>query len=169
MVFAGLKAMAAEALRDRAAAIGVAVVALVLVATAWVLAVMALVALVQSWLGPVGGLAAVAAGLVLLALAVVGLTRAHNRKAAEQRSVTRALWTATAINAASMFLRREPAARPEPEPAEAGAGAGPGNHRSTLLILGGLALILLAFLLPSGAEGEPGAGAAGEGPGPDSA
>jgi hypothetical protein len=166
LVFAGLKAMAAEAMRDRAAAIGVAVVALVLLGTAWILAVMALVSLAQSWLGPVGGLAAVAGGLVVLALAIVGLTRAQNRRSAESRAVTRALWTSTAINAASMFLRREPQVRPEPEPVAAGSA----NHRSALLILGGLALILLAFLLPSGKDGEAeegGAEGGADGGGPD--
>jgi hypothetical protein len=164
VVLAGLKAMAAEAVRDRAAAIGVAVVALVLLGTAWVLAVIALVALARSWLGPVGGLAAVAGGLVLLALAIVGLTRAQNRRSADSRAVTRALWTSTAINAASTFLRREPQARPEPEPADSGSGAGSANHRSALLILGGLALILLAFLLPSAKDDEAGESAEGGSP-----
>ena len=85
------------------------------------------------------------AGLVVLALAIVGLTRLRNRGAAEQRATTRALWTATAVNAASSLLRRGPEVHGEATPKAESSG----SHRSALLIGGGLALILLGFLFPS--------------------
>jgi hypothetical protein len=122
----------------------------------------------------------VTAGLVVLALAIVGLTKARNRSSADQRASTRALWAATAVNAASALLRRGPDARPEARPdarheAAAsgsggghGAGHGGGGQRSALLIGGGLAMILLAFLFPSGKDDGPDAGLDPDAPdGPD--
>ena len=96
----------------------------------------------------VGALASVTAGLVVLALAILGLTRMRNQGAAEQRATTRALWTATAVNAASSLLRRGPEVRAEAAP----TGESSGSHRSALLIGGGLVLILLGILFPSGTE-----------------
>lgn len=141
MALAGLKTMLAGALRDRVAALGVAVVAGVFVATAWVLVVAALVAYLTAYLGTVGALLAVAAGLVVLSVLIVWISRMRKRRTAELRATTRALWAATAVNAASAILRSD-SRGPE---AEQG-----GSHRSALLIAGGLALMLLAFLFPGG-------------------
>jgi hypothetical protein len=157
-----LRTMAAGAVQDRVAALGAVAVALVLLATAWVLGVAALVLLLAGPMGMVGALATVTAGLVILALAVVGLTRRHNRRTADQRASTRALWTATAVNAAGMLLRRGASGRSEAPyhasvdgGADAGGGGTPqGSHRSALLIGGGIALILLGLFLPSGTEEE---------------
>lgn len=160
MALAGLKAMLAGALRDRLATVGVLLAAGVLLATAWVLAVVALVAFLTTWLGRVGALLAVAAGLVILAVLIVWITRARVRRTAEVRATTRALWAATAVNAASAILRGEPQAR---------EGEATGSHRSALLVAGGLALMLLAFLLPWGRDKEPGGADGPQGPGPDDA
>jgi hypothetical protein len=157
-----VKAMVAGAVQDRVASIGAMIAAVFLLLTAWVLGVAALVLLVAERLGMVGALASVTAGLVVLALAVLGLTRMRNRGAAEQRATTRALWTATAVNAASSLLRRGPEVRVEP----ATAGEATGSHRSALLIGGGLALILLGILFPSGSGEEAGPDG---GPGPEDA
>ena len=159
----GLKAMLAGAVQDRAMAIGVVIAAAFLLLTAWVLAVAALVVLLAGYLGTAGALFAVTAGLVALALAIVGLTKARNRSTADQRAMTRALWAATAVNAASTLLRGEPQARASAAPSEP-AGT---NHRSILLFAGGLALILLAFLLPSGSEDSPDTSDAGPDVGQD--
>jgi Tfp pilus assembly protein PilX len=102
---------------------------------------------------------------VVLALAILGLTRMRNRGAAEQRATTRALWTATAVNAASSLLRRGPEGH-----GEATAKAeNSGSHRSALLIGGGLALILLGFLFPSGSDDGTSEGDTDAGPGPQDA
>ncbi len=151
------------AVQDRAATIGVVIAAAFLLLTAWVLGVAALVVLVAGYLGTLGALFAVTAGLVVLALAIVGLTKARNRSTADQRAMTRALWAATAVNAASTLLRGEPQARASAAPSEPAAT----NHRSILLFAGGLALILLAFLLPSGREDGPDASDGGPDGGPD--
>ena len=159
VVLAALKAMVAGAVQDRVASVGVAVAAVFLLLTAWVLGVIALVLLLARWLGTVGALASVTAGLVVLAVGIVGLTRHRNRGAAEQRALTRALWTSTAINAASTLLRRDAKGPAEAPPSDSGSG----SHRSALLIGGGLALILLAFLLPSPGPEEGNATGAPEG------
>jgi hypothetical protein len=163
LLLQGLKAMVAGAVQDRAAAIGVVVAASFLLLTAWVLGVAALVVLLAGYLGTVWALFAVTAGLVVLALAIVGLTKARNRSSADQRAMTRALWAATAANAASTLLRGEPQAKAGAAPSEP-AGT---NHRSILLFAGGLALILLAFLLPSGSEDGPDTSDAGPDARPD--
>ena len=124
-----------------------------LVLTAWVLVVIALGAFLSGWLGMIGSLLAVAGGLVVLALLVVWITSARNRRTAELRATTRALWTATAVNAVGTILRGEP----HGQDGEAGQSA---PHRSALLIAGGFALMLLAFLLP----GTKGAGPDAPGP-----
>jgi hypothetical protein len=165
VVLEAVRAMVAGAVQDRVASAGAMIAAVLLLLTAWVLGVAALVLLLAGPLGMVGALASVTAGLVVLALAIVGLTRARNRGAAEQRATTRALWTATAVNAASSLLRRGPEGH-----GEATAKAeNSGSHRSALLIGGGLALILLGILFPSGKEEGTGEGEAGAGPGPDGA
>ncbi|MES2914195.1 MAG: hypothetical protein V4753_03650 [Pseudomonadota bacterium] len=146
MALAGLKTMLAGALRDRVAALGVVVVAGVFLTTAWVLVVAALVAYLTPYLGTVGALLAVSAGLVVLSFLIVWISRMRNRRTAKLRATTRALWAATAVNAASAILRSD-SRGPE---AEQG-----GSHRSALLIAGGLALMLLAFLFPGG-KGNPG-------------
>jgi hypothetical protein len=163
VLFAGLKTMVSGAVQDRAAAIGVAIAAAFLLLTAWVLGIAALVVFLTGYLGILWALLAVTAGLVALALAIVGLAKARNRNAAEQRAMTRALWAATAVNAASTLLRREARANAGPEPSEPAAA----NHRSTLLIIGGLALILLAFLFPSVRDDGPEPPDPGPGSGPD--
>jgi hypothetical protein len=144
------------------ASLGSIVLAALLLLTAWVLGIAALVLFLAERLGTVGALASVTAGLVVLALAVVALTQRHNKETAEQRATTRALWTATAANAASALLRRGPDARGEASP----TGESGGGHRSAVLIVGGLLLILLAILFPSAknAAGEPDSG-----PNPDDA
>ncbi len=154
MALAGLKTMLASALRDRVAAIGVVVVAGVFLVTAWVLVVAALVVSLTAYLGTIGALLAVAAGLVVLSVLIVWISRRRNRRTAELRATTRALWAATAVNAASAILRSDSR---DPE------GEQGGSHRSALLIAGGLALMLLAFLFPGGK------GTAGDppDPGPD--
>lgn len=167
LVLAALKAMVAGALQDRMAAVVVAVVALILLLTAWVLAVVAVVLLVAGYLGSLWALATVAAGLVVLALAIVGLSRMRNRGASQQRAMTRALWTATAVNAASAMLRRNPQAGAGDQGEAASPGESTGSNRSMLLILGGVVLILLGFFLPSGkddttGEAEPGPEAGSE-------
>jgi hypothetical protein len=141
VALAGLKTMLAGILRDRVAAIGVVVVAGIFLVTAWVLAVAALVASLTDYLGMVGALLAVAAGLVVLSVLIVWISRMRNRRTAELRATTRALWAATAVNTASTILRGEPRASGEEQA---------GSHRSVLLIAGGLALMLLAFLFPGG-------------------
>ena len=128
MALAGLKAMLAGVLRDRLATVGVLLAAGVLLATAWVLAVVALVAFLTTWLGRVGALLAVAAGLALLAVLIVWILRARVRRTAELRATTRALWAATAVNAASAILRGESQGR---------EGEAAGSHRSALLVAGG--------------------------------
>ena len=90
VALAGLKAMLAGAVRDRVAAAGVFLVAGILLLAAWVLAVMALVVFVSTSLGQIGGLLAVAGALVLLALLIVWITSARNRRTAELRATTRA-------------------------------------------------------------------------------
>ena len=160
MALAGLKAMLAGVLRDRLATVGVLLAAGVLLATAWVLAVVALVAFLTTWLGRVGALLAVAAGLALLAVLIVWILRARVRRTAELRATTRALWAATAVNAASAILRGESQGR---------EGEAAGSHRSALLVAGGLALMLLAFLLAGGTDKEPGGTDGPPGPGPDGA
>jgi hypothetical protein len=156
--------MAAGAVQDRMAAVGAAVAALIFLATAWVLGVAAVVLLLAGPLGLVGALAAATAGLIILALALVGLTRRRNQRTADERASTRALWTATAVNAAGALLRRGPLARAEAEaPVHAsveggegkgGGGKAGGGHRSALLIGGGIALILLGLFFPSASEEE---------------
>lgn len=141
MALAGLKTMLAGALRDRAAAIGVVAVAEVFLATAWVLVVAALVASLTAYLGTVGAFLAVAAGLVALSFLIVWISRMRNRRTAELRATTRALWAATAVNDASAILRSD---------ARGQDGEQGGSHRSALLIAGGLALMLLALLFPGG-------------------
>jgi hypothetical protein len=171
LVLDAIRKMARGAVQDQMASLGAVVVAGVLLATAWVLGVAALVLLLAGPLGMVGALAVVTLALVLLALAVVGLTRRRNRLSAEARAGTRALWTATAVQAAGTLLRHGPFGRGEARaPAEAaamGVGAGEGGktgggHRSALLIGGGIALILLGIFYPSGSEDS-----AGEEPGPE--
>ena len=141
MALAGLKTMLAGALQDRVAAIGVIVVAGVFLATAWMLVVVALVAYLTAYLGTVGALLAVAAGLVVLSVLIVWISRMRNRRTAELRATTRALWAATAVNAASAIFRSD-SRGPDGEPG--------GSHRSALLIAGGMALMLLALLFPGG-------------------
>jgi hypothetical protein len=158
------------------AALGAVLAALILLVTAWVLGVTAVVLLLAGALGMVGALATVTGGLVVLALAIVGLTRWRNRRTADDRAATRALWTATAVNAAGTLLRRGPLRRSEAAaPGQAsvdggdgtgGGGKAGGGHRSALLIGGGIALILLGLFLPSGTEEETEPGA---GPGPEDA
>ncbi len=167
MAVAGISAMVAGALRDRAVGVGVVLAAGLILLTAWILGVAAVVVLVAQKLGTAGALLAVTAGLVLFALVLVWLTQARNRTYAAQRATTRALWMATAVNAASTVLRGQirPDARtgsrtdarpePGPEPGSESAEAAPGNHRSLLLVAGGLVLILLAFLVPSGKTDGP--------------
>lgn len=152
LVLAAVRAMVAGAVQDRMASVGAMVAAVFLLLTAWVLGMAALVLWLAAPLGMVGALASVAAGLVVLALAIVGLTRMRNRGTAEQRATTRALWTATAVNAASAMLRRGPQAEVQSSGDTAPPGDGTGSSRSTLLILGGLVLILLGFFLPSGKD-----------------
>jgi len=149
VALAGLKAMLAGAVRDRVAAAGVLLVAGILLLTAWVLAVMALVVFVSTSLGQIGGLLAVAGALVLLALLIVWITSARNRRTAELRATTRALWAATAVNAASTILRGDPHGQ------EGGSEQGGSSHRSVLLIVGGLAMMLLALLVPWGQDKDP--------------
>jgi hypothetical protein len=167
-VIAALSAMVTDALRDRAVSVAVVVTAALLFLTAWVLGIAALVVVLARPLGAAGALAAVAGGLVILALCVLSLTRRRNRNASEMRAATRALWAATAANAASGLLRGELASRggPAPTEAEAQAEAGPASHRSMFLIAGGLALILLGFFLPS-VKGEPPEEPPDTGPEPD--
>lgn len=181
MVLDAIRKMAAGAVQDQMASLGAVVAAAVLLATAWVLGVAALVLLLADPLGIVGALAVVTLALVLLAVSVVGLTRRRNRLSAEARAGTRALWTATAVQAAGTLLRHGPFGRGSAHgPAEAaglgGAGNGEGGktgggHRSALLIGGGIALILLGIFYPSGsgdsaeADPEPDTGPAA-GPGP---
>jgi hypothetical protein len=172
LVLDAIRKMARGAVQDQMASLGAVVVAAVMLATAWVLGVAALVLLLAGPLGMVGALAVVTLALVLLALAVVGLTRRRNRLSAEARAGTRALWTATAVQAAGTLLRHGPFGRGEARaPAEAAAmgvggngegGKTGGGHRSALLIGGGIALILLGIFYPSGSEDS-----AGEEPGPD--
>jgi hypothetical protein len=184
LVLDAIRKMAAGAVQDQMASLGAVAAAGVLLATAWVLGVAALVLLLAGPLGMVGALAVVTLALVLLALAVVGLTRRRNRLSAEARAVTRALWTATAVQAAGTLLRHGPFGRGEARaPAEAAdlgvaaaesAGKTGGGHRSALLIGGGIALILLGIFFPSGSEDsageEPGPEAGqGSGPGPTDA
>lgn len=145
MALAALKSMLAGAVRDRVAAAGVLLAAGLLVLTAWVLVVVALVAYLTTILGAIGALLAVAGGLVLLAFLLVWITSASNRRTAELRKTTRALWAATAVNAASAILRGEPHSRESEAEDEAR-----GSHRPALLVAGGLALMLLAFLFPGG-------------------
>ena len=171
LVLQAVRTMAAGAVRDRMAAVGAVAGALILLATAWVLGVAAVVLLLAGPLGTVGALASVTGALVVLALALFGLTRRHNRRTAEERATTRALWTATAVNAASALLQRGPVGRaeataPEEAAVDGGGGTGGGGHRSALLIGGGLALILLGVFFPSGSEDATDAEA---GPGPDDA
>jgi hypothetical protein len=165
VVLEAVKAMVGGAVQDRVASAGAMIAAVLLLLTAWVLGVAALVLLLAGPLGMVGALASVTAGLVVLALAIVGLTRHRNRGAAEQRATTRALWTATAVNAASSLLRRGPEVRAEAPPAAESSG----RHRSAFLIGGGLVLILLGILFPAGAEPPADAGEADSGPKPDEA
>jgi hypothetical protein len=165
VVLEAVKAMIAGAVQDRVASVGAMVVATLMLLTAWVLGVAALVLLLARQLGMVGALAAVTAGLVVLALATLALTRRRNKGAADQRATTRALWTATAVNAASSLLRRGPTVQAE----AASAGESSGSHRSALLIGGGLALILLGILFPSGAEDGAGTGEPDTEPGPEDA
>jgi hypothetical protein len=182
LVLDAIRKMARGAVQDQMASLGAVVAAGVLLATAWVLGVAALVLMLAGPLGMVGALAVVTLALVLLALAVVGLTRRRNRLSAEARAGTRALWTATAVQAAGTLLRHGPFGRGNAQtPAEAAglgaSGAGEsggkagGGHRSALLIGGGIALILLGIFYPSGsedsAEAERGPEAGPEaGPGP---
>lgn len=156
MALAGLKAMLAGAVQDRLAAAGALLVAAVLVGTAWVLAIAALVVFLSAHLGTIWALLAVAAGMVVLALLIVWLTTARNRRTADLRKTTRALWAATAVNAASAVLRGQPQGQ------TADAEAGGGSHRSALLMVGGLALMLLALLMPGSHETGP----RGSDPGP---
>ena len=155
-MLSAISTMVSGALRDRMVGVGVMAAAVLLVLTAWVLAVAAVVVLVVDKLGMAGGLLAVSGGLVLLALILVLGTRARSRSSATERSATRALWVATAVNAASMMLRRDTqsaTAHPASDTATAASEAGPAaNHRSILLIVGGLALILLALFIPSGKD-----------------
>ena len=157
MALASLKAMLAGAVRDRMSAIVALAVAGFLFLTSWVLAVAALVAYVSAYLGTIRALLAIAGGLIILALLIVWFTTARNRRTAEMRKSTRALWAATAVNAASAILRSEPKAQ------DGGAEQASGSHRSTLLIVGGLALMLLALLVPGGRDTGPERPA----PGPD--
>lgn len=164
MALAGLKLMLAGALRDRLAAAGVVVAAGILLLSAWVLIVIALVTYLTRYLGPIGALLAVAAGLVVVSVLLIALSRRQNRRAAELRATTRALWAATAANAASALLRREPVhSDGATEPATEKTSGG--SVRSALLVAGGLGLMLLAYFFPGnkdeGGEGTPG-------PGPDS-
>ena len=149
LVLSAISTMVSGALRDRMAGVVVLVVAGLLLLTAWVLGVAAVVVLTAQKLGTAGALLAVTGGLVLLALVLVWATRARNRSSATDRATTRALWVATAVNAASTILRRdgrtETGAAPAPETPS-------GSYRTVLLIAGGLVLILLAFLIPSGKD-----------------
>lgn len=158
MALAGLKAMLAGAVRDRAVSVGVAVFAAMLGLTAWGLVVMAAVVALAPILGMAWALLAVAVGLVLLAILVVWSVSARNRRSSELRASTRALWAATALNAASAVLRADPVPH---DAAPEGEGSHK-SHRSMFLIAGGLALILLALLFPGGHDN-------GQGPGPDGA
>ncbi|WP_137111537.1 hypothetical protein [Rhodobacter sp. SY28-1] len=159
MALTGLKAMLAGAVRDRAASVGVVLFALMLVLTAWGLAVMAAVLALAPRFGMPLALLAVAAGLVLVAILTVWSMSARNRRSSELRATTRALWVATALNAASAVLRGNPAMQDGHEPGPEAEG-GQKSHRSMFLIAGGLALILLALLAPGGKD-------TGQGPGPD--
>jgi hypothetical protein len=165
LVFAAVKAMVAGAVQDRVASIGAMVVAALLLLTAWVLGIAALVLFLAERLGMAGALASVTAGLVVLALSVVGLTRRRNKGTAEQRATTRALWTATAANAASALLHRGPDLRAGATP----AGESSASHRSALMIGGGLLLILLGILFPSGADAAADTEEKDAGPKPDDA
>jgi hypothetical protein len=165
LVLEAVKSMVAGAVQDRVASVGALAVAVLLLLTAWVLGVAALVLLLAGPLGMVGALAAVTAGLVVLALATLALTRRRNKGAADQRATTRALWTATAVNAASSLLRRGPAVQAEAAPAVDSSA----SHRSALLIGGGLALILLGILFPSGAGDGAETGEPDTAPGPEDA
>ncbi len=159
-----LRSMARGAAQDQMAALGAGLAALILLVTAWVLGVAAVVLLLAGALGMVGALATVTGGLVVLAVAIVGLTRMRNRRTADERAATRALWTATAVNAAGTLLRRGALRRSEATaPAQAsvdggegrgGGGKTGGGGRSALLIGGGIALILLGLFYPSGTEEE---------------
>jgi hypothetical protein len=140
--------MVSGALRDRMAGIGVMLVAAVLLLTAWVLGVAGVVVLTAQKLGTAGALLAVTAGLVFLALILVWGAQARNRSSATQRAATRALWVATAVNAASAILRRDGSNEAGPASPDTSSK----GHRSLLLITGGLVLILLAFLIPSGKD-----------------
>ncbi|MCX7288595.1 MAG: hypothetical protein NTW20_13850 [Rhodobacterales bacterium] len=155
--------MISGALRDRMAGIGVMVAAGLLLVTAWVLGVAAVVVLTAQKLGTAGALLAVTGGLVLLALILVWGTRARNRSSAAERATTRALWVATAVNAASTILRRDAPTEASLPPADTSSK----GHRSLLLIAGGLVLILLAFLIPSGKEDAPASDAEAPDPEPD--
>lgn len=165
--------MLAGALRDRLAAVAVIAGAVVLLLTAWVLFVAAAVLYLSTHLGMVGALAASTGGLVVLAMLLVWGIGARNRRSAELRASTRALWAATAVNAASAVMRggerQAPADGAEPG-AGTGTGTGAGKTGKTLLVAGGIALMLLAFLFPSSTQ-KPSGDAADDdaGPGPDGA
>jgi hypothetical protein len=151
LAFAGLVAMVTGALQDRIAGFGVMVVAAVMVLTAWVLGVAAVVLLVAAQLGTIGALLAVTGGLIVLAVLIVWLAGMRNRASQERRAATRALWVSTAVTAASALLHRDtPAAGVADDP-----GAAPTSHRSAWLVVGGLALLILAFLFPSAKDQGP--------------
>lgn len=158
LAFDGVKAIFAGVVKDRVAAAGVAIFAVFLLLTAWVLGIVAAVIALSRPLGMVGALLVLAGALVVVAVLAVWITSARNRRSAELRATTRALWAATAVNAASAILRGESHA---PE-AAAQPGGGGTSHRSAFLIAGGLALILLALLVPG--HGEPKDDAPGTGP-----
>lgn len=146
MAFAGLKAMLVQAVQDRIATVVVLLAGGLILLTAWGLAVASVVLALARLLGMVGALLAVSASLVVVAVLLIWMTAARNRRTAAMRATTRALWTATAVNAASAILRGEP------HGPEAASETGGRSHRSMLLIAGGLALILLALLMPGGSD-----------------
>lgn len=166
MALAGLKAMVAGAVRDRMALLAVMALIGVFLASAWVLLVVALVIYLTTFLGTVGALLAVAGGLVVLSGLMLWMTRSRNRRSAELRVATRALWTATAANAASSLLRRESkptSAEPDSEPGHQSGG----SLRSAFLVAAGLALMLLAYLYPGGKGDDTGDPDGPPAPGPD--
>lgn len=140
MALDAFKDMATGAVRDKAASVAVGVVAAFLFLTVWVLAVAGVVVLLAARFGLAPALLGAAGGLAVIAVLMVAVTSARNRRAAERRAATRAVWTATAITAVDALIRRAPVAE-KPE-----AGASGWTARSGVLLAGGIALILLALL-----------------------
>ncbi|MFM2356841.1 MAG: hypothetical protein RLZZ528_2577 [Pseudomonadota bacterium] len=140
MALEAFKDMATGAMRDKAASFAVSVVAAFLFLTVWVLAVAGVVVLLAERFGLAVALLGTAGGLGMIAVLLVAVTTARNRRAAERRAATRAVWTATAITAVDALIRRAPL------PDKADTASGSWVSRTSVLLAGGIALILLALL-----------------------